>query len=310
MEGYNSGMETHFFDVLIVGAGPAGLSAGIYACRGGLKTAIIEGSAAGGLASTAARVENYPGVDPVDGFTLCYNMLTRCKEEGAQFFFDRAVSFDLAGETKKIVLASGETLSAKAAILCVGSTVKKLGVEGESKFAGRGISYCATCDGAMYKGKVVAVVGGGNTALQDALYLEKLAKSVYLIHRRDAFRADDVYQKRLEKSGVHPILNSVVAALVGEDKLSQIEVKDVKTGSLTSLLVDCVFVAVGQEPNTKCFEGIARDERGYIVTDDEMRTSVAGVYAAGDVRKKSLRQIVTAVADGAIAATAAVADLT
>ncbi len=294
--------STDIFDVIIVGAGPAGLTAGIYACRGGLKVAVVEGGAVGGLASTAANVENYPGVEIADGFSLCYTMLEQCKAAGARFVFDRATRFDLGGEIKRVVLAGGGELVARRVILAVGASPRKLGLEGEDRLAGKGVSYCATCDGALFKGKTVAVAGGGNTALEDAFYLEKLAAKVYLIHRRDALRADAVYEKRLKTSGIIPVWDSVVRKLVGDDKLTQIEVENVKTNILSTLFVDCVFVAIGQTPNTSGLEMLARDGFGYVITDEEMRTNVDGVYAAGDVRHKSLRQIVTACADGAIAA--------
>ena len=297
------------FDVIIVGAGPAGLTAGIYACRGGLRVAVVEGGAAGGLASTAANVENYPGVKSTDGFSLCYAMLEQCKAAGAELVFDRATEFDLEGESKRIGLASGEALFAKRAILTVGASPRKLGLDGEDRLAGRGISYCATCDGALFKGKTVAVVGGGNTALEDAFYLEKLAAKVYLIHRRDALRADAVYARRLKESGITPVWDSVVTRLIGEEKLTQIEVKNVKTDALSTLFVDCVFVAIGQTPNTSGLEKLEKDSYGYIKTDEEMHTNIDGVYAAGDVRSKSLRQIVTACADGSIAASSCIKDL-
>ena len=303
-------LSAHIYDVIIVGAGPAGLTAGIYACRGGLKVAVVEGGAAGGLAATAANVENYPGVKNTDGFSLCYAMLEQCKAAGAEFKCDRATRFDLEGESKSIGLASGEVLFAKSMILTVGASPRKLGLDGEEKFAGNGISYCATCDGALFKGKTVAVVGGGNTALEDAFYLEKLAAKVYLIHRRDALRADAVYAERLKASGITPVWNSVVTKLVGEEKLTQIEVKNVKTDALSTLLVDCVFVAIGQTPNTAGLEKLEKDSGGYIKTDEEMHTNIDGVYAAGDVRSKSLRQIVTACADGAVAASSCIKSLT
>lgn len=290
------------FDVVIVGAGPAGLTAGIYACRGGMKTAIIEGGSAGGLASTAANVENYPGVVRTDGFSLCFAMLEQCKAAGARFVFDRATGYELEGERKRVLLGSGESVCCKRLILALGASPRKLGLEREAEFAGRGVSYCATCDGALYKGKTVVVAGGGNTALEDALYLENLAAKVYLVHRRDSLRADAVYAERLAKSKIVPVWDSVICKLVGEDKLTEIEVKNLKTGKLTSVFADCVFVAIGQTPNTSALSALKKDGGGYIVTDEDMRTNIDGVFAAGDVRSKSLRQIVTACADGAIAA--------
>lgn len=302
-------MAENIFDVAIVGAGPAGLTAGIYACRGGLRTAIIEGGSIGGLAATASNVENYPGVKVADGFSLCYAMFEQSKAAGSEFFFDRATEFELEGEVKRVLLAGGGEIAAKRVILTVGASPRKLALNGEDRLTGKGVSYCATCDGALFRGKTVAVIGGGNTALEDALYLEKLAAKVFLIHRRDALRADAVYAERLGTSGIIPIWDSVVSKLIGEDKLAQIEVKNVKTNALSTLLVDCVFVAIGQTPNTAGLEKLALDGGGYIFTDENMRTNIDGVYAAGDVRSKALRQIVTACADGAIAADACIKSL-
>ncbi len=287
------------FDVIIIGAGPAGLTAGIYAARGGQSVAIVERGAVGGLASLAHSVENYPGFEKISGFDLCYKMFSQCQSLGATFFFDEIKCADLI--SKQITLASGDVLRSKRVIIATGASPKPLGLENEKKFTGRGVSYCATCDGALYKGKTVAVVGGGNTAVEDALYLENLAKKVYLIHRRDALRADEILATRLKCSSVEILWDSVVTRLVGKDKLTQIEVKNVKNDTLSPFLVDCLFVAIGQKPNVEGFDGLELKD-GYILTNENMQTSLPGVYAAGDVRFKSLRQIVTACSDGAIAA--------
>lgn len=294
------------YDVVIIGAGPAGLSAGIYACRGGLKVAIIENKSVGGQAQTAADIQNYPGIKSTSGFDLCYAMMNQCMEFGAEFVFDSIASVSLIGETKAIALASGKIVEAKNVIIASGANARKLGVPTESKFIGKGVSYCATCDGAFFKGKTVAVIGGGNTAAEDALYLEKLAKKVYMVHRRDALRADDILVKRLEKSNVEIVWDSVVEKLGGEDKITQLTLKNVKTNALTTISVDGVFVAIGQTPNSQGFENIYLSSGGYIIADENMHTNIDGVYAVGDVREKSLRQVVTACADGAIAATAIV----
>ena len=294
------------YDVVIIGAGPAGLSAGIYACRGGLKVAIIENKSVGGQAQTAADIQNYPGIKSTNGFDLCYAMMNQCMEFGAEFIFDSIASVSLIDETKTIGLASGKVVEAKNVIIASGANARKLGVPNESKFIGKGVSYCATCDGAFFKGKTVAVIGGGNTAAEDALYLEKLAKKVYMVHRRDALRADDILVKRLEKSNVEIVWDSVVENLGGEDKITQLTLKNVKTNALTTFSVDGVFVAIGQTPNTQGFENVSLSSGGYIITDDNMHTNIDNVYAVGDVREKSLRQVVTACADGAIAANAIV----
>ncbi len=290
------------YDAIIIGAGPAGLSAGIYARRGGLKTVIIEKQSVGGQAQNAADIQNYPGIPSTSGFDLCYAMMNQCATFGADFVFDTISQIKLDGEVKKVTLSSGEEIEGKTVIIASGASARKLGVENENEFIGKGISYCATCDGAFFKGKTVAVIGGGNTAAEDSLYLEKLAKKVYLVHRRDALRADKILCDRLEKSGVSIIWDSVVESLSGEGKIAQVTLKNVKNGTLTPLSVEGVFIAIGEIPNSQLFENVKKTPSGYIVTNDVMRTNIDGVYAVGDVREKSLRQVVTACADGAIAA--------
>ena len=290
------------YDTIIIGAGPAGLTAGIYARRGGLTTVIIEKQSVGGQAQNAADIQNYPGIPSTSGFDLCYAMMNQCTTFGADFVFDTISQINLDGEVKKVTLASDAEIEGKTVIIASGASARKLGVENENEFIGKGVSYCATCDGAFFKGKTVAVIGGGNTAAEDALYLEKLVKKVYLVHRRDALRADKILCDRLEKSGVSIIWDSVVESLSGEDKIAQVTLKNIKTDALTPLSVDGVFVAIGEIPNSQLFENVEKTPSGYIVTNDVMRTNIHGVYAVGDVREKSLRQVVTACADGAIAA--------
>ncbi len=290
------------YDAIIIGAGPAGLSAGIYARRGGLTTVIIEKQSVGGQAQNAADIQNYPGIPSTSGFDLCYAMMNQCASFGADFVFDTISQIKLDGKVKKITLSSGTEIEGKTVIIASGASARKLGVENENEFIGKGISYCATCDGAFFKGKTVAVIGGGNTAAEDSLYLEKLAKKVYLVHRRDALRADKILCERLEKSSVSIIWDSVVESLSGDDKITQVTLKNIKNGTLTPLSVDGVFVAIGEIPNSQLFENVEKTSSGYIVTNDVMRTNIDGVYAVGDVREKSLRQVVTACADGAIAA--------
>lgn len=290
------------YDTIIIGAGPAGLCTGIYATRGGLKTAIIEANSVGGQAQTATDIQNFPGILSTSGFDLCYAMMNQCASFGAEFVFDKITSLTLEGDVKSISLASGKELQSKTIVIASGASSRKLGVVGEENFIGKGVSYCATCDGAFFKGKTVAVIGGGNTAAEDALYLEKLANKVYLVHRRDALRADKILCDRLEKSNVSILWDSVVESLHGKDKIAQMTLKNVKNNTLTTVSVDGVFVAIGQIPNSQLFENIKKSESGYIETDDVMRTNIEGVYAVGDVREKTLRQVVTACADGAIAA--------
>lgn len=287
------------YDVIIIGGGPAGLCAGIYSARGGLKTAIIENKSIGGQAQTAHEIQNYPGIKAIGGFDLCYAMMEQCTSFGVDFVFDKITACDL--KNKKITLESGNELSAKFIIIATGASPRKLGVENENRFLGKGVSYCATCDGAFFKGKTVAVIGGGNTAVEDALYLEKLASKVYLVHRRDALRADKILCDRLAKSTVQVMWDSVVQNLDGNDNLSQMTLKNVKNGTLTTVLVDGVFVAVGQIPESNLFDEVQKTSNGYIITDEKMRTDIDGIFAVGDVRDKALRQVVTACADGAIA---------
>lgn len=290
------------YDTIIIGAGPAGLCSGIYATRGGLKTAIIEANSVGGQAQTAADIQNFPGILSTSGFDLCYTMMNQCASFGAEFVFDKITSLTLEGDVKSISLASGKELQSKTIVIASGASSRKLGVVGEENFIGKGVSYCATCDGAFFKGKTVAVIGGGNTAAEDALYLEKLANKVYLVHRRDALRADKILCDRLKKSNVSILWDSVVESLHGKDKIAQMTLKNVKNNTLTTVSVDGVFVAIGQIPNSQLFKNVKKTESGYIETDDVMRTNIEGVYAVGDVREKTLRQVVTACADGAIAA--------
>ena len=293
------------YDVIILGAGPAGLTAGIYAARGGLNAVIMESKAVGGQAALTAEIENYPGFESVSGFELVSLIQAQCERLGVTFVYDNPVNVSLDGNIKSVETAYSGVLEARAVIIATGAMPRTLGLPRESALMGGGVSYCATCDGAFFKGKAVAVVGGGNTAAEDALYLEKFASSVTLIHRRDALRADAILAKRIAESTVKVAWDSVVTQLNGENKLSSVTLKNVKTGELSDLPVSGLFVAVGQTPATEGLKGVELDG-GYIVTDEEMHTSLPGVFAAGDVRKKTLRQVVTATADGAIAAESAI----
>lgn len=292
-------------DLIILGAGPAGLTAGIYAARGGLDAVIVEPKSVGGQAALTAEIENYPGFANVNGFELVSAMQSQCEALGVTFIYDAPAKISLSGDVKRVTTAYSGVLEAKAVILATGALPRTLGLPRESELMGAGVSYCATCDGAFFRGRPVAVVGGGNTAVEDALYLERFASEVHLIHRRDALRADALLAERVKASGVHIVWDSVVTELVGSPKLSSVTLKNVKTGELSSLAVNGLFVAVGQKPATEGIEGVELDG-GYIVTDEEMRTAIPGVFAAGDVRKKTLRQIVTATADGAVAAESAI----
>lgn len=293
------------FDLIILGAGPAGLAAGIYAARGGLNAVIVEKKAVGGQAALTSEIENYPGFKTISGFELVSLMQAQCEELGVSFVYDEPVAVSLGGDVKTVETAYSGTLSAKAIVLATGALPRTLGISGESALIGSGVSYCATCDGAFFRGRPVAVVGGGNTAVEDALYLEKFASKVYLIHRRDKLRAGAILADRVKNSSVDVIWDSVVKELVSDGKLRSLVLENVKTGAISSVDVAGLFVAVGQIPATEGLDGVEL-EGGYIVTDDEMRTSLPGVLAAGDVRKKPLRQVVTAAADGAVAAESAI----
>ncbi len=294
------------YDVVILGAGPAGLTAGIYAARGGLSVAIVENQAPGGQAALTAEIENYPGFETISGFDLTARMVAQCEGLGVVFVYDNPVNVSLQGAVKTVETAYSGTVEGRSLIIATGALPRPLGVPRESELLGGGVSYCATCDGAFFRGKPVAVVGGGNTAVEDALYLERFASEVYLIHRRDALRADALLSERITKSTVKILWDTVVTDLVGSPRLQSLNVKNVKTGETSSVRVDGFFIAAGRKPASEGLNGVALDESGYILTDDEMRTNIDGVFAAGDVRRKSLRQVVTAAADGALAAENAV----
>lgn len=293
------------YDLVIVGGGPAGLTAAIYGARGGLKTLVLERAAVGGQAALTAEIENYPAVQAASGFMLCETMRKQAESFGAEFLYEEAA--EIGFEDKTVRTTGGKSLQYRALILAVGASARPLGVEGEKELIGRGVSYCATCDGGFFRGKTVAVVGGGNTAVEDALYLEKLCKKVYLIHRRDALRASSVLAERVKSSEKTEILwDSVVTGLTADKKLSAATVSNVKDGSVREVLLDGLFVAVGQKPSTAFLPCELLNESGYIECNAKMETKYEGVFAAGDAVEKSLRQVVTAAADGAIAADSAI----
>lgn len=291
-------------DVAIIGAGPAGLSAGIYAARAKLSTVIVEKMYPGGQAAITDRIENYPGFNEgIGGSELTDNMKAQAEKFGAEFLNGDVI--DIKKENEKFIIQlTGETLEAKTVILAMGAESRKLGVKGEKEYTGRGVSYCATCDGAFYTDKPIMMVGGGDTAIEEALYLTRFAESVKVVHRRDQLRATKILQERAFKNEkIKFIWNSVVDEIKGQDMVEEVIVKNVKTGEKTSVLVNGVFVAIGLVPNTSFVKDLVKlNEQGYIITDENMGTGIPGLYAAGDVRQKSLRQVVTAVADGAIAA--------
>lgn len=292
----------HIFDTVIIGGGPAGYTAALYAARAGLDTVVIEKMSIGGQMTLTGDIENYPGFDEaIDGISLGMKMQNGAERFGATTVYDEVLKVDFSEKIKKITTFGSEYF-AKTVIIAAGANPKSLGLENEEKFTGRGIHYCAHCDGRFYKDKTVAVVGGGNSAAADALYLSRLVKKVYLIHRRDSLRATKIYHEPLMKTeNIEFLWNSTVAELLGENKLSSIIVKT--SSNSQSLELDGVFVSIGRRPATDFLNGVLPlDEHGYIIAGEDTKTGVGGVFAAGDVRTKALRQIVTATADGAIAA--------
>ena len=297
-------MADKTFDIIILGGGPAGLSAAIYAARSAAKTAIIDISMLGGQPSNYLELENYPGFAKIGGYDLMEKFEEHADMFGIQKFpMEEIQSVDLTSDIKTVTTLNGE-FKAKSIIIATGAQSKKLGVEGEKEFVGRGVSYCAVCDGAFYKDKVVAVVGGGNAAVEEASYLTKFASKVYLIHRRDELRADKIVQERAFKNEkLEFIYDTVVNRINGEDLVKSATIENVKTHEIKDLAIDGIFPYIGFEPNADLFTGqVKQDKNGFIIVDEAMQTSVKGVYAIGDVRVTPLRQVITAAADGAIAA--------
>ncbi len=291
------------YDVIIIGGGPSGYSAGLYTARAGLKTVVLEKLSAGGQMALTSQIDNYPGFEEgVDGFELGEKMQATAERFGVVTELAEVYSLDLDGEDKVAHTSEGNFI-AKAVIIATGANPRELGVEKESAYVGRGVNYCAACDGMFYKDKVVAVVGGGNTAVADTIILSRIAKKVYIIHRRDSLRATKIYHKQLEAmDNVEFVWDSRIEELVAGDRLEGLNIKNIKSGEVSFLPVDGVFVSIGRKPNTELVEGkVELDKAGYIVADESCRTSLPGIFAIGDVRTKALRQVVTAVADGAVA---------
>lgn len=299
-------MEQLNFDTIILGGGPAGLSAAIYASRGAVSTAIVDINMLGGQPSNYLELENYPSYAMVGG----YDLMEKFEEHADKFGVNKYPMQEISSvdlKAKKIVTKDYE-FNAKTIIIATGAQPMKLNVPGEKEFLGRGVSYCAVCDGAFYKDKIVAVVGGGNAAVEEAMYLTKFAKKVYVIHRRNELRADKIVQERAFKcEKLEFIWDSVVLEIIGNDLVNTIVLKNVKTEEVTNLSADGIFPYIGMSPNVEMFSGqIEQDARGFIVTDNTMRTSIDGVFAVGDVRTTPLRQVITAAADGAVGAVYAV----
>ena len=295
------------YDIIIVGAGPAGMTAAIYARRAARTVLVLEALSYGGQIINTPDIENYPVEAHISGFDFSTKVYEQAKGLGAEFKFEKVVGLRDEGAVKTVVTQKNE-YQAKAVILATGSENRKLGLEDEQKLTGRGVSYCATCDGNFYRKKVVAVVGGGNTALEDALYLSDLAEKVYLIHRRDSFRGEETNAAQLsERENVEILYNSNVTRLLSEKRLTGIEVTNKLDGSVRTLEVNGLFIAVGRVPENENFAGLVDlDEAGYVAAGEDCHTRTPGVFVAGDNRAKMLRQLVTATADGAMAATEAV----
>lgn len=294
------------YDMIIVGAGTAGLSAAIYGARAGKRVLVLEANTYGGQIVRSPEVENYPGIAHISGYEFAQNLYEQAVNLGAEVEFENVVEIRADGREKYVVTEDSE-YTALSVILATGAVNRPLGVDGEESFVGAGISYCATCDGAFFKGKDVAVVGGGSTALEDALFLSAYCRKVYLIHRRDAFRGEQKYVDNLKtKENIEFVLNSRVTALKGENFLEAVDVENKLSGEEMTLPVSGLFVAIGQMPQNDPFsELIKLDDGGYIAAGEDCRTNVEGIFTAGDCRTKTVRQLTTAASDGATAALAA-----
>lgn len=294
------------YDTVIVGSGPAGLTAGIYAKRAGLEALIIENTpVGGGQIATTDRVDNYPGLLGINGMELGMKFREHAEKLGCEFKDGQVVSVDDRVSSKVVKLENGEEIETKTVILALGADHSKLGVPGEDELRGKGVSYCATCDGAFFRGKEVAVIGGGDVALGDAIYLSKFVKKVYLIHRRDQFRgAKSLADEAASKENVTFLYDTVVTNINGSENVTGVETLNKKTGEKGTLAVNGVFIAVGTTPNANGISGLPEtDEKGYIKAGEDCVTSIPGVFVAGDLRTKKLRQVITAAADGANAIT-------
>ena len=296
-------MEKNCYDVIIIGGGPAGYTAALYAARANLNALVIEKFAPGGQMATTEIVENYPGfVEGINGFELGMQMKKGAERFGVKTKLAEVRSVELTGNPKR-VHTSKDVFEAKTIILALGAYPRELGLPNERNLRGRGVSYCATCDGMFYKDKTVVIVGGGNTAVADAIFLAKICKKVYLVHRRDELRASKTYMDSLEKTeNIEFVWSSEVVEILADEFVSGVKVKSRRDDSVRMIACDGIFVAIGNVPNTELIKGqVEMDEAGYVPADETTRTNIPGVFAVGDMRSKPLRQIVTAVADGAVA---------
>ena len=295
------------FDLIIIGGGPAGLTAALYAGRAGLKTLLVEKALLGGMVGTTYLIENYPGFPHgVSGIDLSRHLEEQAKKFGADFYYGDVTEISVK-DKKKILKIDGRQVEARALIIAAGTETKKLGVPGEEQFIGRGVSYCATCDGPFYKGKNIIVVGGGNSAIEEALFLTRYAAKISVVHRRNKLRADNILaEQALNDPKIFVVWDSQVEEILGSSRIEKVKTKNLVTGQTNFIPADGVFIYVGSRPNSGFVKGMINlNDDGYIKTDDNMKSSVPGIFAAGDIRVKSLRQVVTAASDGAIAANSA-----
>lgn len=294
----------HIYDMIVIGGGPGGYTAALYATRAGLDTLLLEKMAPGGQMTQTTQIDNYPGYDQgIDGFELGEKMRAGAERFGAKTVLAEVERVELAGDPKRVETSEGIFLG-KTVVIATGAEHRQLGVEAEAQYVGRGLSYCATCDGMFYKGGTVAIVGGGNSAAAEALVLSRICEKVILIHRRNTLRASKVYHEQLKNAGnVEFRWNSTVHQLLVDGRITGVQLQDVNTGERTDLTVDGVFVSIGRAPATELFRGqVELDSSGYIVAGESTCTNLSGVYAVGDVRTKTVRQIITAAGDGAVAA--------
>lgn len=295
------------YDIIIIGAGPAGLAAAVYGQRAEKRTLLIDEKGYGGQIINTPEVENYPAIQKISGFDFANSLYQQAANLGAELTFEKAIAIETKADTKIVRTESG-FYEGRAVIIATGAKNRPLGLEREAELTGRGVAYCATCDGAFYRGRTVAVIGGGNTALEDAEVLSGLAEKVYLIHRRDVFRGEESLVNRIRtKENVDLLLNRIPIALLGDEKITGLELEDRLTGEKEVLQLDGIFVAIGQMPDNEAFaEEIELDEKGYVKAGEDCLTKSDGIFVAGDCRTKKVRQLATAVADGAVAALAAV----
>ena len=295
------------YEIVIVGGGPGGLTAGLYGARANRKTVLIEKYMPGGQIANTNEVEDYPGFDLISGPELAMKMAEHAKRFGLEIVSDEVTEVYCEGNDRVVMTASGDSYRAKAVIVSTGGSPNHLKVPGEKEFSGRGVSYCAICDGAFFKGQIIAVAGGGDAAVEEGIFLTNFGSKVIIIHRRDRLRAEKIIQDRAFKNPkINFIWNTVIESINGDDKIRSLTLRNVKSGEITSLEVGALFIFVGFVPNSNIFrEPIQKDKNGYIVTNDRMETSIKGIYACGDVRAQLVRQITNAVGDGTTAAVAA-----